>query len=66
MNLTGKFYEFYSKGLFDEDIYPDQTGVLINYDALTDSDKEVIVSNLDFKINKMLLEKISKLIVMKI
>ena len=52
MNLTGKFYNFYSQGLFDEDIYPDQIGVLINYDVLTDDDKELIISNLDFRINK--------------
>lgn len=52
MNLTGKFYTFYSNGLFDKDIYPDQTGILINYDALSNNDKESIILNMDFKINK--------------
>lgn len=52
MNLTGKFYEFHSEELFDEDIFPEQKGILINYDALNDSDKELIISNMDFKINK--------------
>lgn len=52
MNLTGKFYRFHSKGLFDTDIFPNEEGILINYDVLSDKDKEDIILSMDFTIDK--------------
>lgn len=52
MNITGKFYEFKSKELVGESEHPDSIAILINYDLLDNKDKEALISNLDFKINK--------------
>lgn len=52
MLLKEKFYEFKCEELIDENVHPDCTGILINYDLLSDYDKELILVNMDFAIDK--------------
>lgn len=52
MNLTEKFYLIKCEELIDESIHPDRQGILINFDLLEDSDKEVLIKSMDFSINK--------------
>lgn len=52
MTLEGKFYEFECEELIDGDSHPEHKGILINYDVLSDSDKESIINSMEFNINK--------------
>lgn len=52
MNLKGKFYRFKSEELIDSEMHPDNEAILINFDILSDSDKEAVVNSMDFTIKK--------------
>lgn len=52
MKLTGKFYEFKCEDLIDSGLHPEHKGILINYDLLSNSDKESIINSMEFTINK--------------
>lgn len=52
MELSGRFYKFKCKELIDTESDPDHIGILINYDVLSDSDKELVVNSMGFSINK--------------